>query len=48
MATTRKNNNGWFYKFADGYFCWYAYKLRAADKKVEEKYHGKVIEEKRG
>lgn len=36
----------YFYRFADGYFCWMAGKLKGLERKVEIKYHGVIIEER--
>ena len=39
--------NGYYYEFEDGYFCWYCGKLKGLERKVEIKYHGKIIIEKK-
>ena len=35
-----------FYRFEDGYFCWYAGKLKGLERKVEIMKHGKIVEER--
>lgn len=35
-----------FYKFEDGYFCWYCGKLKGVERKMEIKKHGQIIEER--
>ena len=37
---------GYFYKFSDGYFCWFAGKLKGLERKIEIKNHGAIIEER--
>lgn len=36
----------YFYRFADGYTCWYAGKLRGIERRNEMKAHGAIIEER--
>ena len=36
----------YFYRFADGYTCWYACKLKGIERKNEMKIHGAIIEER--
>lgn len=36
----------YFYRFADGYWCWYACRLKGADRTFEMKQHGAIIEER--
>jgi len=40
------NKMTYFYRFADGYTCWYAFKLRGAERKNEMRAHGAIIEER--
>jgi hypothetical protein len=44
MARTTIKN--YYYEFEDGYFMWSVGKLKGLERKVEEKKHGKIIEEK--
>lgn len=36
----------YFYKFADGYFCWTVGKLAGIDRVVHKREHGSIIIEK--
>lgn len=36
----------YFYRFADGYFCYYSYKLKGDERKVEIINHGVIVTEK--
>lgn len=38
----------YFYKFADGYFCWYAGRLSGIEKRNEIQTHGAIVETKIG
>jgi hypothetical protein len=41
-----KKMTTYFYRFADGYTCWYACKLRGTERKNEMRAHGAIIEER--
>jgi hypothetical protein len=36
----------YFYKFADGYFCWTVGKLAGIDRTIHKREHGSIIIEK--
>lgn len=38
---------GYFYRFADGYLCWYRGKLKGNELKIEIAKHGKIVQEGR-
>ena len=36
----------YFYRFADGYYCWYRGKISAIEKRNEIEAHGAIVETK--